>query len=266
MTAARIRSVDEFASPPGLTVTVLGCSGTYAARGNACSGYLVRSATTTLWVDAGAGTLANIQDHVELGQIDAVVVSHEHPDHWLELPVLRNAFRYGFEREHVPVYGTAATRDLLAALLHDRVEPTFDWNVIEDRSEVTIGDVAFRFARTDHPVETLAMRIEHNGRVLAYTADTGPAFSLAALDRAAIGFDLAFCDATMSISEAAELGAAAVHMSSEQAGAMAREAGVRRLVATHLWPGCDAGAQRAEASAAYGAPVEIAAVHQTYDV
>ncbi|MDR2986982.1 MAG: MMPL family transporter [Nocardiopsaceae bacterium] len=90
--------------------------------------------------------------------------------------------------------------------------------------------------------------------------------SRTALDAAGTGFDLALCDATMSISEAAEQGAAAVHMSSEQAGAMARDAGVRHLVATHLWPDCDAGAQQAEASATFGAPVEIAAVHQTYDV
>ncbi|MBN2622032.1 MAG: MBL fold metallo-hydrolase, partial [Acidimicrobiales bacterium] len=77
-----------------LTVTVLGSSGTYAGPGEACSGYLVRSPGATVVVDLGSGTLANLQHHVELGAVDAVVLTHEHPDHWLDLPLLRNALRY----------------------------------------------------------------------------------------------------------------------------------------------------------------------------
>ena len=109
----------------GLSWTVLGCSGTYAAPDNACSGYLVRSGDTNVWVDCGPGTLANLQHHVPIPMVDAVVVSHVHPDHWLELPVLRNALKYGFGRSGVGLFGTAATRARLDALVDGEIEPTF---------------------------------------------------------------------------------------------------------------------------------------------
>ena len=63
----------------GLSITVLGCSGTYAGPGGACSGYLVRSNDTSVWLDTGPGSLANLQQHVDLTSLDAIVVSHEPP-------------------------------------------------------------------------------------------------------------------------------------------------------------------------------------------
>ncbi len=83
----------------GLSITVLGCSGTYAGPGGACSGYLVRSNDTSVWVDTGPGSLANLQQHIDLASLDAIVVSHSHPDHWGELGVVRNALKYGFQIE-----------------------------------------------------------------------------------------------------------------------------------------------------------------------
>ena len=80
--------------PSGLNLTVLGCSGTFPGEGGACSGYLVRSPEASLVVDLGAGTLAALQRHLAIGDVDAVVLSHVHPDHWLDLPLLRNAMRY----------------------------------------------------------------------------------------------------------------------------------------------------------------------------
>lgn len=252
--------------PDQLAVTVLGCSGTYAAPGNACSGYLIRTGTTTVWLDAGPGTLANLQEHVPLDEVDAVVLSHEHPDHWLELPLFRNALEYGHLRRRVPVYGTAGNQELADLVVRGRLEPIVDWRRITGGDEVVIGDVSFRFARTDHPVETLAVRMEHGGRVAAYTADTGPRFTLADLDGDGGGFDLAFCDATFTTEQATASGGEAVHLSAAQAGAMAESAGVRRLVVTHFWPGCDAEDQRDEAAEWFGGPVEAAAVHRTFDV
>jgi ribonuclease BN (tRNA processing enzyme) len=66
----------------GLSLTVLGCSGSYPGKGEACSSYLVRSGSTTVWLDAGSGSMANLQQHVGLDAVDAVVLTHEHPDHW----------------------------------------------------------------------------------------------------------------------------------------------------------------------------------------
>jgi ribonuclease BN (tRNA processing enzyme) len=240
--------------PEALTVTVLGSSGTFAHAGNACSGYLVRSASTTIWLDAGPGTLGALQEHVALADVDAIVLTHEHPDHWLELPVARNAARYVLDIDRLAVYGTAGTRALADVLIGDDLGP-LEWTTVTDGSEATVGDIALRFARTDHPVETLAVRVEHDGAVVGYSADTGSDWSFASLDPEGHGFDLAFCEATL----APHLADQAPHLTGAQAGAMSRAAGVRRLVITHLYGG-EAADRLDEASAddAFDGPVEVA--------
>ncbi len=97
-------------------MTVLGSSGTYAGAHGACSGYLLRTDDTTVMLDAGPGTLANLQQHVPLEGLDAIVLSHCHPDHWLELPVMRNAFRYVLGLSGIDLYLTAETLHLATSL------------------------------------------------------------------------------------------------------------------------------------------------------
>ncbi|MGH9185334.1 MAG: MBL fold metallo-hydrolase [Acidimicrobiales bacterium] len=245
----------------GLTLTVLGCSGGYAGPGNACSGYLVDDGVTHVWVDCGPGTLANLQQHIGLEDIDALVLSHDHPDHWLELPVLRNALKYGSGREGLPVYGTAAT---LAKLEHlvDELAPTVDWHTVDDGDRFAVADLAFRCSRTDHPVPTLALRVEAVGNpALLYTADTGSAWSPAPLGG---GIGLALVEATLSADQ--EDDGAHVHLSGRQAGVLARQAGAARLLLTHLWPTSDPDERRHEAEATFGGPVEVAQIHQRYEV
>jgi ribonuclease BN (tRNA processing enzyme) len=242
----------------GLSITVLGCSGTYAGPGNACSGYLVRDDDTSVWVDCGPGTLANLQRHVPFDSLDAVVVSHHHPDHWLELPVFRNAVRYGSERESVPVYGTADLRHVCEAVVEDGTEPTFEWHRISGGDVVEIGSLTFTFSRTDHPVETLAMRVDSGSSSLGYSSDTAAGWSVSSLGP---DLDLMVCEATML----AHQEGMAPHMSGRQAGASAREAGAGRLVITHLWPTSDPEDHRREAAEAFGGPVEVAEVNRRYD-
>ena len=99
-------SLNPSRSAHGLRLSVLGCDGTYAGPGGACSGYLVSSPTTHVWIDAGPGTLSRLQRHLALTDLDAVVISHEHPDHSGELPVLRNALRFMFGVSGLPVLTT----------------------------------------------------------------------------------------------------------------------------------------------------------------
>lgn len=247
-----------------LTLTVLGSSGTYAAPGGACSGYLLATDHTRVWLDCGPGTLANLQQHAALDDLDAIVVSHEHPDHWLELPVVRNALKYGRGKEHVPAYGTAGTRKLLDVLTDGRIRPTFDWRDLASGDVVSIGDLVLRFARTDHPVPTLAVTIDHDAGRLAYTADTGPAFDGADLRHGGGPVDLAIAEATFTPEQAAELGGRAVHVDPAGAVRIAEQAGARRLVLTHLHPGVDAERQRSLAAASFDGTVELAAPHRAF--
>lgn len=245
----------------GLSVTVLGSSGTYAGPDNACSGFLVRSATTTVMLDAGPGTFSNLHRHVDPSSIDAIVISHSHPDHWLDLPVLRNALKYVLRVSGVPVYSTAETLGMADRICSDGIGTTLVPHVVTDGSEITIGDLAFRCSRTDHPVETLGMRVDHGGRSLGYSADTGPGWSFAELGGGPL--DLALSEATYV--EGSD-DATPVHMSARQSGELARVAKVQRLVVTHVLPTGSVADAVAEASDAYGAPVEPAEVHRTFQV
>ena len=240
----------------GLTLTVLGCSGTYASPGNACSGYLVSDGSMTVWVDAGSGTLANLQRHVPLDGVDALVLSHEHPDHWADLEGFFNVCRFVTGREGLPVYAPAGLKD---RTYNDDETPYFEWRDIKDGSTARIGDLAFTFSRTDHGPETLAMRIDGGGRSLGYSADTGPKWSLGELGSA---LDLALCEATFLQAQEG----AAQHLSGRQAGLSAKEAGAKRLLLTHIWPTIDKERSRAEAADAYGDPVELAAPNETYEI
>lgn len=238
-----------------LDLTVLGCSGSYPGPGMACSGYLVRGAGTTLWLDAGSGTMANLQRHVALGDVDAIVLTHEHPDHWGDVESYRVACAWGLGRSGVPVYAPAG----LDGHLSTDPAPTFDWRVIAEGDEVTVGGLTLRFSRTMHPPETLAVRIDGDGRSLAYSADTGPGWSFSSLGE---GIDLALCEATYVDSSVGS----PIHLTAAAAGAMAAAAGVRSLLLTHLWPTVDPADSLAEASAAYGGPVDLARMNETYPV
>lgn len=239
-------------------LTVLGSDGSYPGPGGACSGYLVRAAGTTIWLDAGSGTLANLQRHIELSELDAIVLSHEHPDHWGDLEGYRVAAAYVMKLTGIPVYAPAGVQ----TRVFSDFEPSVKWHTVTDGDEVDLsgGDVKLRFSRTDHPPETLAVRIDAGGRSLAYSADTGPGWSLSALGE---GIDLALCEATWL---ADHEGKAPGHLSAREAGAMAKAAGAARLVITHVWPTVDRGSAKAEAAAAYGGPVEVARPHDEYSL
>jgi ribonuclease BN (tRNA processing enzyme) len=238
----------------GLSLTVLGCSGSYPTPERACSGYLVRSDTTTVWMDAGSGTLANLQRHVDLLAVDAVVVSHEHPDHSADLAGYYVACRYYLQRLRLPVYAPASVRETA----YYGGAP-IRWHVVADGGRELIGDLSFTFSRADHGPETLAIRVDCGGRSLGYSADSGPAWRLSSLGR---GLDLALCEATYLQDDEGK----AQHMSARQAGASAREAEVGRLVLTHLQPATDRDAARAEAELSFGRSVHVADDNEVYEV
>lgn len=257
-----------------LSLTVLGSSGTYAGVDGACTGFLVRSDEATVMMDAGPGTLANLQRHAAIADLDAVVLSHSHPDHWLELPVLRNALRYVLMIDGLALYATAETLELADQLTGSGMSPTFRDHTITDGSSFRVGDQLWTCSRTDHPVETLGFRVDCRERSFAYTADTGPGWSVAQLCPPRLGpVDMVLSEATfLHGPEERPLGHAAgshskpVHLTAREAGEMARAAGAGRLVLTHILPGASAEAAAAEAAAAYGAPVDVAVPHLSLDV
>ena len=220
------------------SVTILGSSGSYAAPDNPCTGYLLRSPGATVLLDCGPGTVGPLQTEIDLLDLDAIVLTHCHPDHWLELPVLRNVFTYFAVRTGLPVFGTAETKALYDAVTISGRAVTFDWSTIGPSSTLEIGDQSWSFTLADHPVETLGPTVVVDGKTFVFTSDSGPGWNFA---DAAPEIDLALADAShLSAFE----GRSIPHMSAREAAVRARDAGVKRLVLTHLVPGSDPEAHR----------------------
>jgi len=238
-------------------LTVLGCAGTFPGPSSPCSSYLVEHDGFRLVVDMGAGSLGALQRHVDLLDVDAVYVSHLHADHCIDLVAYSYARRYhpAGVPPVLPVYGPAGTRDRICNSFEtpprDGLLDVFDFREVGVGSR-TIGPFQVDTVRSNHPVECHAMRLTAGGRSLTYSGDTGECPDLVELAR---GTDLFLCEASWTHSPDNPPG---VHLSGREAGEHAAQAGVGRLVVTHVVAWADPDAVVAEARAAFDGPVEQA--------
>jgi len=254
--------------PPGPnTLTVLGCDGGYAGPGGAGSGYLVECGPTTIWVDAGPGTFANLQQVCDPGIVDAVVLSHEHPDHWSDIESFAVWLMQAGRGRVVSVHAPPGLR----ARSYFAESPVLDWRETAPARDLTIGTLTCRFVATDHGPPTHGLRLDPTGpagaaageapdltRSLAYSADSGPDWSVAELG---LGIGTFLCEATYL----ADQEGTNRHLSGRQAGSMAAAARVGRLVLTHRSPTVSADALAAEADVAFGRPVLQAAIGRVFE-
>lgn len=207
-----------------------------------------------MWLEAGSGTFANLQRCCPLDEVDAVICSHEHPDHWSDIDSFAVAAAHSTRRSAVPVY---APRGVRRRSYHAE-DPIFVWHDVGDGDEVTIGALRWRFVETGHGPPTLAVRATSGSSVLAYSADCPPGWSFETLGS---GIGTGLCEATFT----ARHEGSAAHLSGRQAGAMAKAAGVHRLVVTHRWPTVSAQALATEAEEAFGGPVIQASIGQSWE-
>jgi ribonuclease BN (tRNA processing enzyme) len=213
----------------------------------------VSSGGTHLLLDVGPGTFANLQLHLDPALVAAVVITHRHPDHWTDLYSLATHARFALRRESVPVYAPSE----LGARTGLTGAPALDWHPVSDGDSARVGALGLSFHRTDHGVETMAVRVDGADRALGYSADTGCRWSLTELGN---DLDLVLCEASYTVEHEGTAG----HMSGRQAGEQAVRAGARRLVLTHRWPTVAASAVASEAEAAFGGPVEQAAIGKEF--
>lgn len=249
-----------------MRVRVLGRSGGYPRPGEACSGYLVEAAGRRLLVDLGHGVLSRLLLHVDPYRLDVVVLSHLHPDHVADVPALRVALRWGRKPPswpgRLPVLAPVAAPEYFAHVVGEQALDELDFYALSESEPVDLDGVQLRFRRTRHPVETYAVRLEAHGSVLVYTADTSLSEGVAELSR---GADVLLAEATLSEAYA-DRAEAAGHMTGSQAGKLAREAGVRRLLLTHFFPTSDPQEPVAAAQAAFDGPVEAVREGEVYEV
>ncbi|MFG3035787.1 MBL fold metallo-hydrolase [Streptomyces sp. NPDC048330] len=217
-----------------LRITVLGSATPFPRPGNACSGHLVEGGGVRVWVDAGTGTLAELQRHVGLGEIDAVWISHLHADHSADLLTAYYGLLYaGLDVAlPVPLLAPPGTADRLAGFLtngaaRSPVEKAFAITELYDGHAVRIGGLTLRSRAVDHDgPDAFALRVEDGqGRSLVYSGDCAPCPALVEL---ALECDLFVCEADGDVPG---------HHSAAQAGRSAAEACVGLLVVTHVGPG-----------------------------
>lgn len=248
------------------SVTVLGGSAAGGNTGAGCSGYLVRTPHSTLVLDFGPGVQQELRKHTDYRTLDAIVISHLHLDHTLDLGLLRYALAYNPDpaTEPIPLWmppgGLPFLRTWGSAFADTGKEAEFftrDFDVAEydPSGTVTIGDVTITFTRTIHYRPCWAMRLAIDGfRDLFYTADTGPA---ARLQDAAIGCDLVICESGTLTGEG-ETWEERGHLTPEEAGQLATDADAGTLILTHLWEEYGFDEIRRRASTTFDGALDIA--------
>lgn len=239
-----------------MRLTVIGCAGSFPGPESPASCYLVEHEGFRLLLDLGNGALGALQRHIALTDVDAIVLSHLHADHVLDMCGLYVAQRYHPEgpRAPIPVWGPPGTAGRLARAYDLAEDPgmtgqfTFHDLVA---GEHRIGLFAVMAARVNHPVEAYGVRVEAAGHVLAYSGDTAETPALIDLARDA---DVALFEASCLEAQPAP----GVHLTAREAAEHAQAAGARILVLTHLVAWNDRGATFGEARSAFDGELMLA--------
>ncbi|MGP3983353.1 MBL fold metallo-hydrolase [Streptomyces sp. KR80] len=250
-----------------MKLTVVGCSGSFPSADSACSSYLVEADGFRLLLDMGNGALGELQRHCGLYDLDAVLLSHLHADHCIDMCgyfVARYYRHDGGRADALPVYGPVGTEQRLTKAYDDvpsekSMSEVFDFRTLEPGS-FAVGPFTVTTDRVCHPVEAYGFRLEHAGRTLTYSGDTGVC---AALHGLADSADLFLCEAsfTHGKEDVPEL-----HLNGREAGEHAQQARVGRLVLTHIPPWTDPQVNLRDAREAFDGPVELARPGVVYEV
>lgn len=249
-----------------MRLTVVGCSGSLPGPESPASCYLIEADGFRALLDLGNGALGYLARHIDINDVNAVLLSHLHPDHCLDLCSMYVARTYcpGGPLPKVAVYGPAGTADRLRGAYGLAAEPhlerVFDFLAWEAESAYDVGPFRVDVARVAHPVPAYAIRVVHEGRVLVYSGDTGPCDALVELARDA---DLLLCEASFREGDG---NPPDLHLTGREAGEHAKLAAVRRLVLTHVPPWHDPLEQVAEAHEAFDGLVEAARSGASYEV
>jgi ribonuclease BN (tRNA processing enzyme) len=259
---------------------VLGKSPAWQDAGGACSGYLVQAAGVRVLLDCGSGVFGKLRAVVDYAEVDAVVVSHLHADHILDLVPFASGLIYAPRHQPVSADGRPGTDDpphprliappgareafrrLCAAsgMREEHIETGFALEEYDGGDVITVGDVEIRFQEVPHFLPTHALDVSAEGARITYSADSSPSDALCEFARET---DLLLIEATLP---RPERDGPRGHLTPAEAGDHGRRAGARRLVLTHISDELDTDWARQEASEAFGGPVVVARVGAVYTV
>ncbi|MCT1557416.1 MBL fold metallo-hydrolase [Helcobacillus massiliensis] len=258
-----------------MKLTVLGCSGSFPSADSPASSYLVQHVdddgrTWRILLDAGNGSFSTLQRVIDPCDLDAVVISHLHADHFLDVAALEVFRAYHPERDLpvIPVYAPEDAAARLNAATGNTCTtppgasgPALKHEVLADQRTFEVGPVRFTAREVRHPGPAFGFRIEAGGRTLTYSGDTDSCDSLVDLARDA---DLFLCEA--GYIEGRDDHIEGLHLSGRRAGVAAQEAGAQHLLLTHIPAWTDPQIPMREASEVFEGPISRAELLATVSV
>jgi ribonuclease BN (tRNA processing enzyme) len=243
---------------------VVGCSGNVPGPASPASCYLVEAddadRTWRIALDLGSGALGPLQRWCDPRELDAVAITHLHPDHCADLAALHVYLGHHSDGPAGPVavlapFGTASRLEQLRGSpgSSDRL----DIRAWQSGASVGVGPFVLSPQSVDHSIPAYAIRLEGPGddgeaRVLAYSGDGD---RCEGLERVADGADLLVCEATFTEAEDQPRG---FHLTGRRAGALAADADARALMLTHIPPWTDPNTVLTEAESEYDGPITLA--------
>lgn len=242
-----------------MELSILGASGTYPHPGGACSGYLLEHNGFSVWMDAGTGTIGRLLEQRDVAQVNALFLSHMHPDHFVDVYPFFFALSFHPDRPRgVPVIAPPGSLEFVCRILSDDAKDAFmkvfEWRETPPDADLGLGPFNLRTFDSRHSAPNNAVRIATDGKVLCYSGDTGPNPDLIA---AAKDADLFLCEASWQ--RDTEVIFEPIHCRAHEAGQAARDAGAGKLMLTHIWPTLVAEESRFEAEEVFGGAVDLAA-------
>ncbi len=243
-----------------MKLTVLGCYGPFPKAKGACSGYLLEDQETKILLDCGNGVLSRLLSlNGDLNQLDAIIISHLHPDHMSDLLVLRYALDIGKKmgkiKKTMPLYLPGSPKEDF-----DRIQykDAFEIHEIVEGMTISIENIEIGFKRTDHPVECYAAAFKKGNRSFVYSGDTK-------FDQGLIAFasnaDLFLCEGGIPEKYLTET---TPHLSAKQAAEIAAEGRIKRLLLTHFYPDVKLASLLQEAQAHFNGMIEMAEEGKCY--
>jgi ribonuclease BN (tRNA processing enzyme) len=250
-------------------ITVLGKSPSWQDAGGACSGYLIQQDGYALVLDCGNGVFSKLRRFHDYSEVDAVLISHLHADHFLDLVPFSYALIHGPRhrraQSRAALYVPDGGRDLLRRVVGswgdpELIETAFELREYSAAEPPSPGPLQVRVSEVPHYTRTFAVQLSNGHGSFTFSADCGPNDALVELAKNA---DLLLIEATLpQAGQDSERG----HMTAREAGEHGRRAGTRRLVITHISDELDAESARAEAQEGFGGPVELAREGAVYTV
>jgi len=251
-----------------MRITVLGKSPAWQDAGGACSGYLVEGGGRCLLLDCGNGVFAKLRAAREFTDVEAVVISHLHADHFVDLIPYAYALTYSHQARaaasrpvlHAPPGARETFRQVTGAWhAEELIEQAFELREYDPAAELALDPLRVRFHEVPHFVTTHAVQVTEGERSFTYGADCRPNEEIVAF---AHGTDLLMLEATLEAPEELERG----HLTPAEAGEHGRRSGAARLVLTHLSADHDEAWVRGEAQRAFGGAVEVAREGAVYEL